>query len=65
MAAAAEPSHNGGFVYVNDNTTGQNTIAGFARQADGTLTPLPGSPFDAGGLGRIRARLAGRGAGQQ
>jgi 6-phosphogluconolactonase len=40
-----------GHVYVNDNTAGQNTIAGFARHADGTLTPLPGSPFDAGGAG--------------
>lgn len=40
-----------GHVYVNDNTAGQNTIAGFARHADGTLTPLPGSPFAAGGAG--------------
>jgi 6-phosphogluconolactonase len=40
-----------GHVYVNDNTAGRNTIAAFARHADGTLTPLPGSPFDAGGAG--------------
>jgi hypothetical protein len=40
-----------GYVYVNDNTTGTNTIAGFSRQADGRLTPLPGSPFRAGGTG--------------
>lgn len=40
-----------GYVYVNDNTAGTNTIAGFARHADGTLTPLPGSPFSAGGSG--------------
>jgi len=40
-----------GYVYVNDNTAGANTIAGFARQANGTLTPLPGSPFAAGGAG--------------
>jgi 6-phosphogluconolactonase len=40
-----------GRVYVNDNTSGPNTIAGFARQSDGTLTPLPGSPFPSGGAG--------------
>src|SRR5277367_5712583 len=40
-----------GYVYVNDNTAGTNTIAGFARQRDGSLTPLPGSPFSAGGAG--------------
>jgi 6-phosphogluconolactonase len=50
--ASADPSHFVvGHVYVNDNTEGQNTIAGFARHADGTLTPLPGSPFAAGGAG--------------
>lgn len=40
-----------GHVYVNDNTTGVNTIAAFDRHADGTLTALPGSPFAAGGAG--------------
>lgn len=40
-----------GHVYVNDNTAGTNTIAGFDRQADGTLTPLPGSPFATDGAG--------------
>src|ERR1700741_4167593 len=40
-----------GYVYVNDNTAGENTIAGFDRHADGTLTPIPGSPFRAGGAG--------------
>ncbi len=39
------------FVYVNDNTSGGNTVSGFARHADGALTPLPGSPFSAGGAG--------------
>ncbi|HEY6875156.1 MAG TPA: beta-propeller fold lactonase family protein [Candidatus Dormibacteraeota bacterium] len=38
-------------VYVNDNTAGVNTVAGFDRHADGTLSPLPGSPFVAGGAG--------------
>jgi 6-phosphogluconolactonase (cycloisomerase 2 family) len=40
-----------GQVYVNDNTTGVNTVAAFDRHADGTLTPIPGSPFAAGGAG--------------
>jgi 6-phosphogluconolactonase len=40
-----------GHVYVNDNTAGPNTIAAFDRRADGTLTPLAGSPFAAGGAG--------------
>ena len=40
-----------GHVYVNNNSTGQNTIAAFDRHADGSLTPIAGSPFDAGGAG--------------
>jgi 6-phosphogluconolactonase len=40
-----------GHVYVNDNTAGTNTIAAFDRHPDGTLTPLEGSPFSAGGAG--------------
>jgi 6-phosphogluconolactonase (cycloisomerase 2 family) len=40
-----------GHVYVNDNTSGENTIAAFDRHADGTLTPVAGSPFAAGGAG--------------
>jgi 6-phosphogluconolactonase len=38
-------------VYVNDNTAGVNTVAGFQRNADGTLKALAGSPFAAGGAG--------------
>jgi 6-phosphogluconolactonase len=60
-AAAAEPSHERGFVYVNDNTAGQNTIAAFTRLADGRLTPVPGSPFKAGGAG-AGSGLASQGA---
>jgi 6-phosphogluconolactonase (cycloisomerase 2 family) len=48
-------------VYVNDNTTGVNTIAGFARHADASLTPLAGSPFVAGGTG-TGSGLASQGA---
>ncbi|MBV9196523.1 MAG: beta-propeller fold lactonase family protein [Solirubrobacterales bacterium] len=40
-----------GRVYVNDNTAGSNTISGYDRLADGTLSPIPGSPFFAGGAG--------------
>jgi 6-phosphogluconolactonase len=40
-----------GHLYVNDNTAGANTIAGFDRHADGTLTSIPGSPFATGGAG--------------
>jgi hypothetical protein len=40
-----------GHVYVNDNTAGTNTIGAFDRRGDGSLTPMPGSPFAAGGAG--------------
>ena len=40
-----------GHVYVDANSAGRNAIAGFDRHADGSLTPIPGSPFDAGGVG--------------
>jgi 6-phosphogluconolactonase len=49
--AAAATSPVVGHVYVNDDTAGTNTIAGFNRHADGTLTPMAGSPFPAGGAG--------------
>jgi DNA-binding beta-propeller fold protein YncE len=50
-AAAGAKSDTEGYVYVDDNTAGTNTVAGFARHADGTLTLLPGSPFSIGGAG--------------
>jgi hypothetical protein len=59
-AAAAAQSH-AGYVYVDDNTAGQNTIAAFARHADGTLSPVAGSPFNAGGAG-AGSGLASQGA---
>jgi len=52
-----------GHVYLDDNTAGSNTIAAFDRHADGSLTPLPGSPFNAGGAG-TGAGLASEGAAQ-
>ena len=38
-------------IYLDDNTTGTNTIGAFDRHADGSLNPEPGSPFDADGTG--------------
>jgi hypothetical protein len=51
--ASARTSHGDtvGHVYVNNNTAGINSISGFDRHADGTLTAIPGSPFDIGGAG--------------
>jgi 6-phosphogluconolactonase (cycloisomerase 2 family) len=40
-----------GHVYVNDNTAPVNTVAGFDRHADGSLTAMSGSPFAVGGSG--------------
>src|SRR6266699_2548919 len=63
-AAAANASTTSsvvGYTYLNDNTTGVNTIAGFDRHADGSLTPIPGSPFAAGGTG-LGSGLAAQGA---
>jgi len=61
-AAVASPGHGPfhgpavgspvvGHVYTDLNTTGTNTVAGFDRHRDGSLTPIPGSPFIAGGAG--------------
>lgn len=50
-----------GHVYLDDNTVGTNTISGFDRHVDGSLTPLAGSPFVAGGTG-TGAGLASQGA---
>jgi 6-phosphogluconolactonase len=60
-SASADASPVAGHVYVNDNTTGINTIGAFDRHADGTLTPEAGSPFAAGGAG-TGAGLASQGA---
>src|SRR5215469_16278412 len=49
--ASAHADDEIGHVYVDDNTASTNTIAGFTRHANGSLTPLPGSPFSVGGAG--------------
>jgi 6-phosphogluconolactonase (cycloisomerase 2 family) len=50
-SAGAAGSQVVGQLYVNDNTSGTNTVSGFDRHADGSLTPLAGSPFSVGGAG--------------
>jgi 6-phosphogluconolactonase len=53
QAASAHPVNSAvvGHVFVNDNTATTNTVAAFDRHADGSLTPVPGSPFPTGGAG--------------
>jgi 6-phosphogluconolactonase len=48
---AHHPWRDGGDVYVNDNTASANSVAAFHRRPDGSLAPLPGSPFATGGVG--------------
>ena len=49
-----------GHVYVNDNTAGTNTVAGFDRHADGTLTPGRVAVRGRRRRDRERHRVAGR-----
>jgi 6-phosphogluconolactonase (cycloisomerase 2 family) len=60
VGASASPSSPKvvGHVYIDDNTAGANTVAGFDRHADGSLTPIPGSPFSAGGAGAGHANAS-------
>src|SRR5579862_8515015 len=64
-AASADPGHGHhraqDYVYLDDNPAAANTIAGFVRNADGSLSALPGSPFAAGGLG-LGASVGSQGA---
>jgi 6-phosphogluconolactonase len=60
-ASASTTSPVVGHTYVNDNTATANTVAGFDRHADGSLTPIPGSPFTVGGAG-LGAGLGSQGA---
>jgi 6-phosphogluconolactonase len=60
-SASAVTSPVVGYTYVDGNTAPANTIDGFARHADGSLTPLAGSPFSAGGAG-LGSGLASQGA---
>jgi 6-phosphogluconolactonase len=49
--SAAPAAHVVGHVYVNNNSAGTNTVAGFDRWSDGNLSPIAGSPFPTGGAG--------------
>jgi 6-phosphogluconolactonase len=61
-AASASPtSPVVGYTYIDGNTAPANTIDGYARHADGSLTALAGSPFAAGGEG-LGTGLASQGA---
>ena len=40
-----------GYTYIDGNTATANTIDAFARHADGSVTPLAGAPYAAGGAG--------------
>ena len=60
-ASASTASPVVGYTYIDGNTATANTIDGFARHADGSVTPLPGSPFAAGGAG-LGSGLASQGA---
>jgi hypothetical protein len=60
-SASTLPSPVVGYTYVNGNTPTVNTVDGYARHADGSLTPLAGSPFVAGGAG-TGAGLGSQGA---
>ncbi len=59
--AAPATSPTIGHAYVNDNTAVVNTLAGFDRHADGSLAPIPGSPFSVGDSGTSKG-LAFRGS---
>jgi 6-phosphogluconolactonase len=63
-SALADAGHSAaGHVYLDDNTAGANTVGAFDRHADGSLTPLAGSPFSVGGAGNGTG-LASQGAAQ-
>jgi 6-phosphogluconolactonase (cycloisomerase 2 family) len=60
-ASASTASPTVGYTYINGNTATANTIDGFARHADGSVAPIPGSPFTIGGAG-LGAGLGSQGA---
>ena len=62
-ASTAHSSTVVGYTYIDGNTATSNTIDGFARHADGSVTPLPGGAdeVDRGSL-RILPRQGERNA---
>jgi 6-phosphogluconolactonase len=61
VASASTTSPVVGYTYIDGNTATANTIDAFARHADGSVTPLAGGTFAAGGAG-TGAGLASQGA---
>ena len=53
---------NASFVYTLDNDPQRNSVAVFRRGADGSLMPLVGSPFNAGGRGLVGGNIDEQGA---
>lgn len=51
-AANFVKKNSGQYVYAITNSASGNSVAGYRVQDDGTLAPLPGSPFPTGGLGQ-------------
>jgi 6-phosphogluconolactonase (cycloisomerase 2 family) len=51
LFCAADASAERRFVYTNDDVAGPNTVSGFKVDSNGTLVPVPGSPFSTGGTG--------------
>lgn len=47
-----------GYVYINNNQLGTNTVMAFSVDANGALTPIGGSPFPTGGGGLQSGLLA-------
>jgi 6-phosphogluconolactonase (cycloisomerase 2 family) len=60
LSPAARPARASDIVYVESNIgmPGENSVFAFRRGADGSLTPLPGSPFRTGGTGVFDTTLA-------
>ena len=55
-ASAGTASPVVGYTYIDGNTATANTIDGFARHADGAVTPLPARAWARAWLPRVRSR---------
>lgn len=62
MASADMMQPEASFVYTLDNDAQRNSVAVFRRGADGSLMPLVGSPFNAGGKGLVGGDIDEQGA---
>jgi 6-phosphogluconolactonase (cycloisomerase 2 family) len=56
--SAADASAERRFVYTNNDVNGPNTVTALRVETDGTLVPLPESPYDTGGTGAGGGLLA-------